>query len=504
MEKNLSSYVVQPYRRKYLKAYCERMSKDDETMLFDDNVASCLKEQGFSIEQEPRSVYRVEKLYEWLAKFAPEYSPTVNLSDEHVKRGIALAFKAFARPEGAPFIKALDFTPDTIYSITKNRKGSSGLTAWGVKKEEAYVRAYERGVQTLLGVKKSEPCIAFKRTQAKEKTRLIWGYPYSMTAIEGIFARPLINHFLKSYSPMAFGTTTGYTGAKLRVSSYTNRFCYSLDMTSFDSSIANSLIKVAFSILETWFDPNQKVHSCTDEFNLSSIYGKIIHYFLYTPIVMPDGNIYKGKRHGVPSGSYFTQMIDSIVNVIIIGTVSSKFHLNAKLSDVQVLGDDAVFWSDRDIRLSTLSDYASKTFGAVFNSQKCGKFKFNEPIKFLGRIWDKGKPDLPQSEIIKKMTQPERYRRYSEDPVERKRQSWLILASYAKVYGGGYRLFLRGVFGRRVMFFHTAHDLEEFVYYRTKTEDEQWAMEQASGLARYLYKYGRAYSGKVQIGRAHV
>jgi len=341
LAENRSSFVIQPYRRKYLKDYAARMSKDNVQALWDDNVASVLEEQGFTIQESPRSIYKVEKLYEALAKYEPATAPSVDMNDANIRSGVNMAYACFAKPQGYPALQLEEFTPDLVWKITSNRKGSSGLTAWGQTKAESYVRAYERGLQQISGEKRPEPCIAFKRTQFNDKTRLVWGYPYAMTAIEGLFARPLIDKFKNGTSPMAFGMNTGILGTKLRIASYHKRWAYSVDVSSFDSAIAGELIRAAFRILATWFDLTQT--EPTSGVTYSEIWKQVVDYFIHTPIVMPDLNVYKGKKHGVPSGSYFTQMIDSIVNVMIVGAVSHEFSLDIGEEDVFVLGDDVLF-----------------------------------------------------------------------------------------------------------------------------------------------------------------
>lgn len=484
---DLSSFVIHPYRSKYLQEYYARMSKDNTNMLWDDNVANVLKEQGFEIEQSPRSVYKVEKLFQALAKYAPEHSPNVDVQNQWVQQGIRLAYACFGCKREADRLSLKQFTPELVYSITSNLKGSSGLTAYGQTKAESYVRAFERGSQILQGQKKPEPCIAFKRTQFDDKTRLVWGYPYSMTAIEGIFARPLINQFLGGNTPMSFGTPTGVLGAKLRVSSYSNEWAYSTDVSSFDSSISASLIYVAFDILSTWFDMEQCV---IEDVTASVAWKHVVQYFIRTPIVMPDGNCYKGKRHGVPSGSYFTQMIDSIVNVIIVGAISARFHMNVGKESISVLGDDVLFWSNTSIDLSEIARFATSLFHSTFNERKSAKYHFDEPIYYLGRVWTKGVPDLPESEILKRMAQPETFRKYSTDPKSRERERNLLLASYASVYKSAFPIYWKAVHGQKKW----DVDVDAYERWMLRTESGGYTSgqiepEHLSGLQRYLMKY---------------
>lgn len=478
-----SSFIVEPYRRKYLKEYCRRMSKDNMGMLYDDNVASVLKEQGFHITESPRSVYKVSKLYEALAKYEPSKAPEVDLKNQHVLSGVNLAYACFAKPRSESYLELKAFTPELVWKITSNRKGSAGLTAWGQTKAESYVRAYERGLQQIRGEKRPEPCVAFKRTQFNDKTRLVWGYPYAMTAEEGLFARPLIERFKKGNTPMAFGMSTGVLGGKLRTSSYHKAYAYSTDVSSFDSSIDAGLINVAFKILSTWFDLEQI--EPTSSVPYWKIYRDVKWYFIHTPIFMPDGNVYKGKKHGVPSGSYFTQMIDSIVNVILVGAISSSFHLNVSKDDIYVLGDDILFWSDRLVSLKHISNFASRLFHMKFNSSKSALFHCNETIHYLGRDWTKGVPSISEDEIIIRMSQPETFRKYSKDDEERSRQVRMLLLSYAAVYRNAYPIYMKCL-DIRPRYEHSNQSIESYVY-----KDSQWHInpEYLTGLQRFRRKY---------------
>lgn len=485
---DLSSFVIQPYRRKFLRDYCRQMSQDNLGQLWDDNVASVLQEQGFSIMDNPRSVYKVEKLYQALARYQPRNCPEVCF-DTAVKAGIDLAYTCFAKPQDVEFLELDAFTPKFVLSVTSNHQGSAGLTAWGKTKAESYVMAFDRAVEQIKGKKRPEPCIAFKRTQINDKTRLIWGYPYAMTAIEGIFARPLIDRFKLGSTPMAFGMPTGMLGSKLRVSSRHKEWAYSTDVSSFDSSISSKLISVAFNILKTWFDFSMIEPTTSVPYEV--IWDQIVQYFIYTPIVMPDGNVYKGKKHGVPSGSYFTQMIDSIVNVIIVGAISHHFSLHVDKDDIFVLGDDVLFWSNRHVELKDIAGYASKTFGMKFNVEKSAQYNWRDPIHYLGRDWIDGMPELSEDRILEHMTQPERYRKYPKDKELIKRQVRLLLLSYAAVYRNAYKIYIRCI-DISVRYNQTNMSIENWVYNagaKQGTYGFEGQEDNLSGLQRYLLKY---------------
>lgn len=476
------SFIVQPYRRSFLKDYQARYGKDCLDELWDDRIADVLLEQGFSIKESPRSVYRVEKLYKALDKYSPENAPFIDMNDEHIREGITFAYACFANH--GPKLELKAFTPQLVHNITSNHSGSAGLTNYGKKKHESEYRAYERGLQQLKGEKKPEPCIAFKRTQFDDKTRLVWGYPYAMTAIEGIFARPLINQFKSGGTPMAFGTETGVLGAKLRVSGYHNRYAYTTDVSSFDASAPKKLIEVAFNILATWFDLEQV--EPTSGVMYAQAYEMVRDYFIHTPIIMPDLNVYKGKKHGVPSGSYFTQLVDTIINVIYVGAISHRFNLFVGKEDVNVLGDDVIFWSNRKIALEYMTQFASQLFSVEFNLKKSKSFRYDEIIRYLGRDWDNGVPTIELDEILIRMTQPESYRKYPKDPDAELRQIYLTLLSYCAVYNDAYPILIQAL-GDKVKWYVSETNIEEYIY--KLGEDLEIPDTVFSGLERYRRKY---------------
>lgn len=484
--KHQGQFTCRPYRSKRLAEYFKRMSQDHTKVEYDDNVADVLKAQGYHVEEAPRSVYKADKLYEALSGYAPNTIPAPKPTDEY-RSGISLAYSCFAKPKGQEPLHVLSMTPETIVRITSNPSGSAGLTNYGCTKAESQTRALERGLQTLKREKQPEPCLAFSRTQFNDKTRLVWGYPYSMTVIEGLVAYVLLQEFKGGRTPMAFAMSTGALGTKLRVASYHKEWAYSLDMSQFDATISAELIHIAFKILRTWYDMSEveTVSQCT----VGQIFDLIEYYFIHTTIVMPNGKIYIGKDHGVPSGSYFTQIVDSIVNVIIGGTIAAKYHLNVSKREIFVLGDDLLMWSNRKMDLDTIAAYANSAFGVkLHGSEKSRLFHYTEAIHYLGRDWENGVPDLDQDEILKRMIYPERFRQYPKDPEERKRAVRMLLLAYAGTYRRAWRIAYLAMEPNDMWYAQDGNRIDANTYYR----DHQVVdadPDHLSGLMRYIRKY---------------
>lgn len=301
-----------------------------------------------------------------------------------------------------------------------------------------------------------------------------------MTAIEGLVARPLIDAFKEGVTPMAFATRAVVLGSKLRVSSYHNRYAYAIDVKSFDASASAKMIHIAFDILRTWFDPSDfdPVSGCY----VGKVFDLIEDYFIHTPIIMPDLNIYKGKKHGVPSGSYFTQMVDSIINTIYVGTIGHHFNMFISRDDINVLGDDVLFWSNTNVKPEAIAEFATKTFGCYFNPKKTHKYLYTQDVQYLGRIWAAGQPDAAQEDILVRMVHAERFRRYSKNPQERKREVNLLISSYVSTYRSAYKIWLDS-YGDKNRTYNSLIELARL------GESDSVDPDHLSGLQRFRMKY---------------
>lgn len=176
---------------------------------------------------------------------------------------------------------------------------------------------------------KRYPSVLFTRTQENKKTRDVWGINIFTILFEMMYYRPLLDLQLKQSWRAALRQPSdvdlGIT--KLMDAAFINEFpCLSMDFKSYDKTVKQGLQKVGFSSIKTAYQP-----SYYDDLDL------IAENFKTVSIITPEG-IMKGN-HGVPSGSAFTNELDSIVQKSSIDSISE-----IKLKELcQIQGDDGAY-----------------------------------------------------------------------------------------------------------------------------------------------------------------
>lgn len=190
------------------------------------------------------------------------------------------------------------------------------------------------------------------------KTRLVWMYPAAVTVAEGVYAQPLINRL---YTEKAHLFLTGQE-TRFRISKFLSsiseeegKLGVGLDFSSFDSFPVSMLIDDAFEVMgqnlqhgSYWDKQNGVVTAGLhdkrkhDRVAKRSEHGfnNLKEYFKHTPILLPNGDVWR-KHIGVPSGSHFTNAVDSIVNRMLQKTFA--LYTERSVSDLKTNGDDSCF-----------------------------------------------------------------------------------------------------------------------------------------------------------------
>lgn len=397
-----------PFRRAKIKQWISFLnSKKEDTVIVDRDLKRRLNEMGYYPDFNPASYFNIQELWDTLYLYDQGFNADINyfMKDVNFKRAINLAFKRFGSGgrKLVPVVEEVD-----LYNCI-HKDTSAGLP-YMTRKDEAFPASYQRFKDIKKGKKAFNPCLCQFRTQRKldlhgkpvGKTRNVFAYPLDATLFESQYFYPLQEVYLKKRTPYIAGLWRCDLGCRLD-SGLTGKFIYEFDFSKFDTSVPRGLIRVCFNIIKTWYDI--EYHKDID---------KIFQYFINTPIVMPDGHLYVGKSKGVPSGSCFTQIVDSIVNFIITMAASFRFNMRVNWYNCHFVGDDGIFTSDKDVDFGSISQYLSH-FGFNLSPSKSRKISAKEEFHFIGFYYKKGIPHKPLDEVITGMTYPERPRKFPED-----------------------------------------------------------------------------------------
>lgn len=319
-----------------------------------------------------------------------------------------------------PLVLEEDMDPRSVFS---NMQASAGSIIPGKNKEQAWDIIYAVACWYYDNLPSNDPypALPFSRSQIsnfineagdidssaiKHKQRLVWCINAGMVLVEALFARPIMDKVLPQIVQYAGGKAPEKIRYFMRRWNGWHWVC--LDYSNYDATVPKWLIRDVFEIIKAKFD--DKYHSILDW---------ICYHFIHTKIYMPDGTI-KQKAKGIPSGSYFTQIVGSLVNMVVVrtylyrkfGNDVNKYATVEGQMSFMVMGDDNVVFTAVPINRKDLSQYLLNNFGLEVNERKCAHGDpFTDP-EFLKRVWQKDGEWRNPLELFVNMCTPERYRDY--------------------------------------------------------------------------------------------
>lgn len=175
---------------------------------------------------------------------------------------------------------------------------------------------------------RQDPCVLFTRTQEQGKTRNVWGYPSADTLNEMRYYAPLLDYQKKlSWRAALNDPDTVDRGITDLINNamISGKKLVSIDFSAYDASVSKELQRAAFDYIKSLFQNN-----CAEDLDY------IAHRFNTIGIITPDG-VWNGS-HGVPSGSTFTNEVDSLVQYLVIASLGI-----VDLSKMQIQGDDGAY-----------------------------------------------------------------------------------------------------------------------------------------------------------------
>jgi hypothetical protein len=230
----------------------------------------------------------------------------------------------------------------------------------------------------------STPDIAFTRTQLAElpntKVRNVFGEAFHYILLEGLSAEPLLKWFMNNDTFYYIGHDPLIGVPNLLSLADDSEATYlSIDWSAFDASAQPYEIELAFDLLHTMLTFQDK------ESELVFKYVRAL--FIKRKLLSPDGRIFM-RTGGVPSGSYFTHMIDSIINWNRIRYLLTANNIMFKL--IKTHGDDGFVQITSTLNeFHYISEQAAR-LGWYLQPEKCMLTTDLSKIEFLGRYSEHG------------------------------------------------------------------------------------------------------------------
>lgn len=171
-----------------------------------------------------------------------------------------------------------------------------------------------------------------------------------------------------------------------------------LDVQAFDSSIQPWLINEAFDILQENLQfPDAMSKNAFD-------YSRF--HFITRPVVMPDGRLWL-KQLGIPSGSYYTQLIGSICNMILCHYAQQCHY--GQMFKTYVLGDDSLFGVPIELGIPEITDFAPyyQALGTTLHPTKGVVTQRADEVDFLGHCAYHLKVDRETAALLRLALYPE-------------------------------------------------------------------------------------------------
>jgi hypothetical protein len=257
-------------------------------------------------------------------------------------------------------------------SFEKVKEETNKNTQWGLP---YYVsKPDDEQIQRYIGIAEADrkagkitrfPAVAGNRMQISpekedNKQRLVWIMPHSVVINELTYALPLMKAMrAKEFSFSSFSGTDSTDAAVSKIFDFArmnSSMLICMDFPAFDSTLGVDIIEITFDIIKHWFPASE-----------AALLDELCNNLLYTSLLTPEG-IWLEKKGGMPSGSGFTTVANTISHMWIREYVKVRAGLKRVKSLSVNCGDDGV-WCIPGLEKSGIKD-AFTELGFEFRENK--------------------------------------------------------------------------------------------------------------------------------------
>lgn len=441
--------------KKRLKAFQRHLVNERTKVIFDDQTEAVLDQYALNPNQVfdtkyylkhlkdqdgyyfSQSLYKYDGIVEALERFQqPNYTSfRWNKNYQNALRDVKedlshYRLRSLVYSSDEDMISALPKT-DTHSGFTyietgKKKKGENLGEVFSkymlVEEQAKGKRSFDR---VILPGSRTQGSGAFEETgyytgTCKHKTRLVSMVDMFVIFAELKFAKP-VQDALATYYDYAGGKSNAEISKTVLHRKMEYGHYVSLDYSHFDQSINDWQIEDAFEVIASMFIEYDR-----------ELFDVVVHDFIHKKFLCDKGLVHSDR--GVPSGSMFTQLIDTIVNLIMIRT-----YMNAKKIwrfRCLAMGDDnIIFYGGATLDLEDISSYLKKNFDVIVNAEKSTSGdRFSDP-QFLSMHWTNEGAWRHPNILISKLLYPERFRDYRKQGATPE----LVVYSYILAYPVGMR-----------------------------------------------------------------
>lgn len=297
----------------------------------------------------------------------------------------------------------------------------------------------------------------------KQKTRLVHVVSFEVIAAETMFFKPIFDGY-RQFPWYSTGKSSDQLEAQLRQQRDTHTYWTSIDYSQYDASLPDWLIRDAFDLLYEVINPMLAAQH-------RDLWKTLVQDFVVKTVIGEDGQTFI-LRHGVPSGSMFTNLIDSLCNYLMMLTyINSQGVLKEEVA-INICGDDNLIFTNSPFDMEDFLSYVKHNFGVTGSADKCshGTSRDDNP-EYLSTVWTKQGRWRQPEELISKLLYPEYFRDY-----DRKGFSPLaVVLSYVLQYPTG----MDEVLNLKQFFEDNWRNFKDFAD----------LAEHGTGVVRYIAKY---------------